>query len=325
MYVAITHNYPTDYNPVAGLFVKDHARQIEERTGEEVRVLYLPSGIFPMTKAVTNPLKWPKLMSYFLNTGKQIRREIEKLDWEQGEPVKIIAHWWFPNGTFAAKSFAERTHVICHGTDLYQLRKYPAIAKYFAERAKRVQSWQCVSEDLKRILLDLYPFLDESRIEVEPMPISSYFRNLGLRRDPNQLISVGSLIPRKGHDALIREVAKVPDARLDIFGQGPEEPKLLALIQELGVSGRVVLRGQVPREELLESYNRSVLFTLLSYDEGFGLVLKEAQACGCKTLAYTGDGMADTGLDFPVERTADVAGAIKAALDTIRDTQDSQE
>jgi len=314
MIVVITHNYPDKDNPVAGLFVKDQAEILRRETGDEVRVLHYPFGEYPMTKSIKNPLKWPKFVRYFRNTSRQLKRDIEQAVRDNsGEPVRIIAHWWFPNGTFAAKHF-DGVEAICHGTDLYQLQKYPWVARYYASRAGRVKSWQCVSGDLKRILLELYPFLDESKITVAPMPIGPMFADRGLPRDPKLVVTVGSLIPRKQFDLAIREVAKVPGLKLEIYGEGPEKGRLKDLITQLGVSDRISLQGQVTREQLAERFNRAVLLIMLSYGEGFGLVLKEAQACGCKTLAFVGDGMEDTEPDFSIGRDEDVAGRIKQAV-----------
>ena len=60
----------------------------------------------------------------------------------------------------------------------------------------------------------------------------------------------------------------------------------------------------------------SVWLIMLSYGEGFGLVMKEAQACGCKTLVFKGDGMEDTAPDFAIGRDEDVAVRIKQAIDS---------
>lgn len=318
MIAVLTHNYPTDDNPVAGLFVVDHAEMLRRETGEEVRVFHYPFGEYPMTKSIKNPRKWPKFWRYFSETSRQVKRDIEQcVSDNDGQPVRIIAHWWFPNGTFAAKHF-DNVEAICHGTDLYQLRKYPFVARYYASRARRVKRWQCVSNDLKRILLGLYPFIDQSKITVAPMPIGPMFADRDEPRDERLIVTVGSLIPRKQFDLAIREVAKVPGAKLEIYGEGPEKEKLRALIRELGVSDRISVQGQVTRDQLADRFNKAVLLVMLSYGEGFGLVLKEAQACGCKTLAFVGDGMEDTQPDFPVGRDEDVAERIKQALMTIK-------
>jgi len=314
MIAIITHNYPTDDNPVAGLFVKDHAEILRRETGQEVEVLYFPFGEYPMTRSIKKPWKWLKFFRYFSQTSKQLKADIERMT-EKNNDVRpdIIANWWFPNGTFAAEHF-DNVDVICHGTDLYQLQKFPLIAKYYEERARKVRSWRCVSTDLKRILLELYPFLDESKVRVKPMPIGPMFVNRSEERDPKLIVSVGSLIPRKQFDLAIKEVAKIPGMKLEIYGEGPEKMKLKELIRSLGVSDRIALKGQVTREELADRYNRATLLIMLSYGEGFGLVMKEAQACGCKTLVFKGDGMEDTAPDFAIGRDENVSERIKQAV-----------
>jgi glycosyltransferase involved in cell wall biosynthesis len=317
MIALITHNYPSGANPVAGLFVKDHAEVLRRDTGQTVEILYYPFGEYPMTKSIRNPLKWPKFYKYFSQTSKQIKLDIERLT-KQNNNVRpdILAHWWFPNGTFAARHF-DNIDVICHGTDLYQLQKFRVIARHYADRARTVRSWQCVSSDLKRILLELYPFIDESKVTVAPMPIGTMFTNWGEPRDNQLIVSVGALIPRKQFDLAIREVAKIPGAKLEIYGEGPEKMKLKALIRDLGVTDRIAIKGQVTREQLAARYNRAILLIMLSYGEGFGLVMKEAQACGCKTLVFKGDGMEDTGPDFALGRDENVSERIKQAMMTI--------
>jgi glycosyltransferase involved in cell wall biosynthesis len=317
MIAVVTHNYPDKDNPVAGLFVQDHAEILRQQTGRRVEVLYYPFGEYPMTKSIKKPWKWPRFFAYFQGTSRQLKRDIERLTRENdGVRPDILAHWWFPNGTFAAEHF-DNIDVICHGTDLYQLQKYPFVARYYAARAKKVRSWQCVSTDLKRILLELYPFLDASKVTVAPMPIGPMFVDWGQKRDEKLIVSVGSLIPRKQFDLAIKEVAKIPGMKLEVYGKGPEKAKLNELIRLLGVADRIALKGQVTREQLAGVFNRATLLIMLSYGEGFGLVMKEAQACGCKTLVFKGDGMEDTGPDFAIGRDENVAERIKQAVMSI--------
>ena len=64
-----------------------------------------------------------------------------------------------------------------------------------------------------------------------------------------RLLSVGRLIPIKGHVVLLRAIAEarkeLPDLELDIAGRGPLEPALRALALELGIAGAVHFLGQV--------------------------------------------------------------------------------
>ncbi len=317
MIVILTHNYPNEDNPLAGLFVQDHEEHLRRTTGEEVIVFNYPFGEYPMTKSVKNPLKWPKFIKYFFTISSSIRRDIQNcIKKNGGKPVEVIAHWWIPQGVYATKHFDD-INVICHGTDMFWLQKSPWIANLYKERAKKVKHWQCVSGHLKSVLLELYPFIDESKISVEPMPIGSMFENRHEERKPNLVISIGSLISRKGFDRLIGEVAKIDAMELEIYGQGPEKERLEALIRDLGVGDRIRLMGPASRDELVGVYNRATLFALLSVDEGFGLVLKEAQACGCKTMAFAGDGMVETGLDYVLKPGEPVSDRIKKAVKEI--------
>ena len=305
----LTHNYPTPDNPSAGIFIIDHQDYLQKQTPDlECRVHNFPFGEYPMTAAIKKPWKWPKFFFYFALLPWRVRRAIRGAD-------TILAHWWLPAGMAAALVKRGRPlEVVCHGTDLYLLRKHSALARKVSFLAHRVDRWQCVSRDLKDILIELYPALDRTRIRVEPMPVASDFYDLKLVRPGNLIVSCGALIKRKRFDRLIREMTRLPELQLRIFGEGPERPVLEALVSELGLQGRVELPGNVSRQRLNTEFNLASLFVLLSVDEGFGMVLKEAQKAGCPTMACAWDGMVDTLLDFPVSEGDDIAGQIKQAL-----------
>jgi glycosyltransferase involved in cell wall biosynthesis len=93
-----------------------------------------------------------------------------------------------------------------------------------------------------------------------------------------RLIAMGRLTYYKGFDTLIRAVAQCPYARLSIIGSGPELFKLRALIQELSVTERVELLGQLSDIESSQHLSAAEIFCLPSRErtEAFGLVLLEA-------------------------------------------------
>ena len=62
------------------------------------------------------------------------------------------------------------------------------------------------------------------------------------------LVSVGALIPLKGHDLTIAAMAQLPDATLLIVGDGPERATLELQAEKFG--GRVKLLGNRPHSEL---------------------------------------------------------------------------
>jgi glycosyltransferase involved in cell wall biosynthesis len=99
------------------------------------------------------------------------------------------------------------------------------------------------------------------------------------------LLSVGNLVPLKGHDLVIRALVELKNAHLLIAGGGPEQRKLEALGKRLGVAARVHFLGVVPHEELAGIYSAADVLVLASEREGWPNVLLEAMACGTPTVA----------------------------------------
>lgn len=99
------------------------------------------------------------------------------------------------------------------------------------------------------------------------------------------LISVGSLIERKGHDRIIRAMAQLDGFELLIAGEGPDHHRLSRLIEELDLTDRVRLLGAWPHRELPRLYNAADALILASSREGWPNVLTEAIACGTPVLA----------------------------------------
>jgi len=99
------------------------------------------------------------------------------------------------------------------------------------------------------------------------------------------LISVGGLIPRKGHDRTIAALALLPGWSLLIVGEGPERARLQARIDGLGLAGRARLLGPVPHAELPRYYGAADAMVLASSREGWANVLLEAMACGTPVVA----------------------------------------
>lgn len=104
-----------------------------------------------------------------------------------------------------------------------------------------------------------------------------------------QVLYVGRLVRYKRVDNLLRAfaevVAKAPEARLIVIGNGPERAALERLAVDLP-RGRVVFRGTVPsHEEVARTFRESSLFVLPSELEGEGIVVKEAMAASLPVIA----------------------------------------
>jgi glycosyltransferase involved in cell wall biosynthesis len=107
-------------------------------------------------------------------------------------------------------------------------------------------------------------------------------------REPGRVVMLGRLAPGKRVDVAIRSfarvVAEVPEARLDVYGEGAERARLQALIDESGLSAHVVLRGATDAPgHVLD--NASVYLQTSAF-EGQGLALAEALAHGCPAVVF---------------------------------------
>ncbi|MCP3733648.1 glycosyltransferase [Sphingomonas sp. RP10(2022)] len=94
------------------------------------------------------------------------------------------------------------------------------------------------------------------------------------------VLSLGALIPRKGHGLVLDAVAMLPGVTLLIAGEGPDRPKLLARAEALGIGDRVRLLGAVSHDRLPELLGAADVMALASTSEGLANAWLEALACG---------------------------------------------
>lgn len=103
-----------------------------------------------------------------------------------------------------------------------------------------------------------------------------------------RLISVGSLIERKGQRTLIEALAALPEdlpATLSLVGAGPMHTELLALAEALGIAGRVSFLGDCPPDSIETLLLEHEAFALCSYSEGRSNALIEAMAASLPIIA----------------------------------------
>jgi D-inositol-3-phosphate glycosyltransferase len=121
---------------------------------------------------------------------------------------------------------------------------------------------------------------------------------LGVDQGFKIVLFVGRLQPLKAPDVLIDAVAELvrrrPEARdqlrLIIIGSpsGPQSTWADALpeaIRDHGLGEQIIVRPHSPRQELFRWYCVADVVGVPSYNESFGLVALEAQACGRPVVA----------------------------------------
>lgn len=99
------------------------------------------------------------------------------------------------------------------------------------------------------------------------------------------ILAVGRFVPEKDFMTLVRAFARIerPSARLIILGKGPDEAKVRAEVDRLGIAGRVSMPGY--SKEPWRYYAQAKCFALSSNSEPFGNVIVEAMAYGLPVVA----------------------------------------
>jgi glycosyltransferase involved in cell wall biosynthesis len=117
---------------------------------------------------------------------------------------------------------------------------------------------------------------------------------------PPRLLCVGSVVPRKGQDLLLRALEPLieRDWECVIAGSLERDPgfadEVRRQVRGAGFEDRVRLIGECDAPTLAGLYASSSVFVLPSWYEGYGMAFAEAMAHGLPVIATTGGAVPDT-------------------------------
>lgn len=147
----------------------------------------------------------------------------------------------------------------------------------------------------KRLVADFG--VDRTRLAVVVPGTDDAPRSTGSGGPGCAILSVGALVPRKGHDVLIRALARLFDLdwHLRIVGSATRDRactrSLVALAERLRITDKVRFAGEVDDMTLETLWRSADLFALASHWEGYGIAVAEALKRGLP-VAVTTDGSA---------------------------------
>ena len=141
-----------------------------------------------------------------------------------------------------------------------------------------------------------------------------------------RLLSVGSVVPRKGFDLLIAALATLSDLpwELTIAGDRTRDPQTAAQldadIARHHLAGRVALLGAVAAGQLAALYAKADVFVLASRFEGYGMAYAEAIAHGVPVIGTKAGAIPDTvppgtGLLVPPDDVGALALALRRLIE----------
>jgi glycosyltransferase involved in cell wall biosynthesis len=243
------------------------------------------------------------------------------------EPFDLVdAQFFYPDGPAAAqvaKSLGLPLSIKARGTDIHLWGERPMALGQMLGAALQAGGLLAVSEALKRDMIALgmpddkitvhYSGLDHSRFRPQPRNEARAAVADLVPIDGPLLVSVGNLIPLKGHDLAIAALADLPNARLAIAGTGPEHERLRSLTKRLGCESRVHMLGRIGPETMPALLSAADAMVLPSENEGLANAWIEALACGTP-LVITDVGGAREVVTSPsagrlVERTPEAIAA----------------
>ena len=158
------------------------------------------------------------------------------------------------------------------------------VAPYFYKRTPIVTLSESSREEISSVL-----GLNSKNIHVvEPGIDESFKFSTNKSQDPLVVVA-GRLSPYKQIENVVSALEKVrssvPNAKLEIIGNGPHEANIRTFINSLRDKSWISMKGHLPEEDLIDAYQRAWVVTSSSRSEGWGMTLTEAARCGTASIA----------------------------------------
>ncbi|WP_321392903.1 glycosyltransferase [Emcibacter sp.] len=341
--LTITSLYPNGLQPRHGIFVKtrfdyldrimDFARKVIAPVAWTPVLSWIPGSRFHLSAKVPQKenqngidVFHPRYLtlpgSNLIDPAKAMAtaaiKVIEKT-FDHGEEFDLIdGQYLYPDGIAAAlvaRKFSKPLVLTARGSDVNYWMNQDKARQKTLEAIGCASAVICVSQALKQSLMK--HGVPEGKLFVLPNGVdeSVFHRRHKAVSHKDYLLSVGNLVPLKGHDIALRGLATLPDKKLIIIGQGPEEKNLKQLARELAIYDRVIFLGHVPQRDLARYYAYADATLLMSSMEGMPNVVLESLACGTPVIATNVGGIPEvvneTNGILLSERTPD---ALEAAL-----------
>jgi len=146
--------------------------------------------------------------------------------------------------------------------------------------------------------LDRYGVAPSSITVIEPGTASAP-QARGTMGEVVELLCVATVVPRKGHDVLVRALAAMPEAPWHLTCVGGLDrdeawaSSVRAEVAALGIASRIAFAGELEREPLDVRYDAADVFVLPTWYEGYGMAVAEALARGLPVVSTATGAIAD--------------------------------
>lgn len=284
-------NFPRLLYWISSLF----KNRLSSKAGYTVRTTALKDKEYELDGVRVYRIMLSKMRPHVRYSTNQIDRAMKKtLDYcsqKQIEPAAILAHWANPQLEILYRLkqyFNVPMCYVCHGDGHFEVYGNDA-ERYWS--AVNVIGYR--SAYLKQRFETKQIWIKSSFMCYSGIPAS--YNDNTLARDfqtRNRVAYVGTLIKRKYPSEIIPALCKAfgSDFTISYAGEGGERKAIEQVSRNHGVMQEVHLLGRIPRDKVIELFDNSDLFIMISKNEIYGLVYLEAMARGCITIASRREG-----------------------------------
>jgi len=250
----------------------------EEENDGNVRVFHPGYFTLPGTGLIDPVAAMVKSAENVLNDLYTSPREIDLID----------GHYLYPDGVAAyelAKKLDKPLVLTARGSDVNVWMHEPHAHGRIMEALHFARKIICVSEALRQELIG-YGIEEDKLVVLRNGVDQKLFKPASdtVKKD-GYFLSVGNLVPLKGHALTLKALAGLPDEKLVIIGDGDLKKPLRKLSQTLGIADRVSFIAHADQAKLVHHYQGAKATILMSAMEGLPNVVLESLACGIPVIA----------------------------------------
>lgn len=212
-----------------------------------------------------------------------------------------------------------------HGADVLPgevIRRSPRLERRMRQGIRGADAVIAQGGFLRGVIADLGVDTDRIRVINNGVDLGAFAGAEPFVHPRPYLLGIGSLVPHKGFDLLIRALPLLPDGPdLLLAGDGPEAAALASLAASLGVADRVRFLGPVTGRDKVALYRSAACVVCPSRREPFANVILEALAAGRPVVATDVGGNREmvhsgvNGLLCGPESPSGLADAVRRVID----------
>ena len=308
----LASSYPSKLHPYNGDFVQRHARATALFC--EIEVLHIVKDdegiitndvkeIIVSNKRLTEkniyykPLKTSiRIVDRFLSSLKYkkiARNFVKNYMLQNGKPAYVHVHIAMKAG-LTALWFKRKYKVPYLLTEHWggyldeakpNIRDYNFIYKYYWKKIiTQAKACSFVSAYLQNHITTKYK-IKNSVVIPNVVDTDIFYPAKKLPVDKIRFIHVSTMLYQKNPEAILQALGLLKNSfSFEMYFYGPVLSSIITLVADLGLQEHVLLKGEVPQEELSRQVQQSDALILYSRFETFGCVLIEANACGIPVI-----------------------------------------